>query len=517
MPNTKATTTNTAKPTEPSLPSLPSSTAQPEQPFAGLHETHSGVVILLGDRVYKAKKPIRTDFLDFRTRAARAAACEHEVTLNRRLAPDVYLGVAELGNPDGTPGEPMVVMRRMPESARLSTLVRAGSGTCGASVDAIARIVADFHRAAARGPRIDREGTVESTRRRWHDNIRETRGLRRSVVDEDRLDAIGRAVDRYLDGRGPLFAQRIADRCIVDGHADLLCDDIFCLDDGPRILDCLEFDDRLRYVDRIDDIACLAMDLEFQGRPDLARRLLLRYGDLAADTAPDSLVHHYIAYRAFMRAKVDCVRHLQGRAESADDATRHTALAEQHLDQARCRLVLVGGLPATGKSTVAAALAERVGADLVSSDRVRRHLFAADRAAAPAPGYRSARYSPAATDRVYTALLDRAGELLARGRSVVLDASWTHREHRLRAAEIAIAACADLVQLHCTAPAALTARRLRERAATHHDHDSEATPAVAVAMAHDADPWPAATAIDSSGPLHDSLDAATRAWSRQPD
>jgi len=486
---------------------------QPEQPFAGLHETHSGVVILLGDRVYKTKKPIRTDFLDFRTRAARLAACEHEVELNRRLAPDVYLGVAELGNPDGTAGEPMVVMRRMPEQARLSTLARASSITCPDAVDAVARIVAAFHRDAARGPRIDREGTAQAVRGRWHDNIRETRELRQSVIGEDRLDAISRAVDRYLDGRGSLFAQRITDGCIVDGHADLLSDDIFCLEDGPRILDCLEFDDRLRYLDRIDDIACLAMDLEFQGRLDLAERLLAGYREVLAETAPDSLVDHYIAYRAFMRAKVDCVRHLQGRAASADDAVRHTALAERHLDRARCRLVLVGGLPATGKSTLAARLAEAVGAELISSDPVRRAMFADDRAATPDPGYRGGRYSTDSTDRVYTAMLDRACDLLSGGRSVVLDASWTHEEHRVRAAETAIATSADLVQLRCTAPAELTEHRLRQRAASRRDHDSEATPAVAVAMAHDADPWPAATGIDTSGPLDTSIAAATAEWS----
>ncbi len=102
-------------------------------------------------------------------------------------------------------------MRRMPESARLSTLARASSTQCPSAVDAIARIVAGFHRRAARGPRIDREGTADAVRRRWHDNIRETRELPRAVIAEDRLAAIERTVDRYLDGRGPLFAQRIAD------------------------------------------------------------------------------------------------------------------------------------------------------------------------------------------------------------------------------------------------------------------------------------------------------------------
>lgn len=480
------------------------------QPYAALHETHSGVVFLLGERVYKAKKPIRTEFLDFRSRDARRAVCAREVELNRRLAPDVYLGVVELPDPGAAGGEPLVVMRRMPEDARLSALVR--SGDCGDRIDAIADTVACFHGRALRGPVIDAEGTATAVRRRWCNNIRETRALDQRLLDDERLDALERRVLRYLDGREALFVERIAAGRIVDGHGDLLADDIFWQGDGPRILDCLEFDDRLRYLDEIDDIACLAMDLEFLGRRDLAGRLFGRYATTAGDPAPDSLRHHYVAYRAFMRAKVDCVRHLQGRAESAQDALRHTALAEEHLDRGAVRSAILGGLPATGKSTIARALATEVGAVLVSSDAIRRELFAADRAADPDPDFGRGRYSAEATAHVYEALLDRARAHLDRGVSVVLDASWTDAHWRKRAAEAAEAAGADLVPLRCVAPPEVAERRLRERAATAGDHDSEATPAIARAMAGRADAWPEATDIDTGGPVEQALVAATTRW-----
>ncbi|WP_430332572.1 AAA family ATPase [Rhodococcus sp. ACT016] len=482
-----------------------------DQPYGALHETHSGVVLLLGDRVYKAKKPIRTEFLDFRTRDARRAVCAREIELNRRLAPDVYLGVVELPDPATGEGEPLVVMRRMPEAARLSTLVRDGTmgSDVGARIDAIADTVARFHAGAQRGAEIAAEGTVDAVRRRWCNNIRETRALDQHVLDDGRLDALERRVLRYLDGRGPLFAERIDAGRIVDGHGDLLADDIFWLDDGPRILDCLEFDDRLRYLDEIDDIACLAMDLEFLGRADLAARLFDRYTGAADDPAPASLRHHYVAYRAFMRAKVDCVRYLQGREESAGDALRHAALAEDHLDRGAVRLALVGGLPATGKSTIAKALAAEVGAVLVSSDAVRRELFAGERAADPDPGYGRGRYSGEATARVYAALLDRARTHLDRGESVVLDASWTDADRREHASEVAAAARADLVPLRCVAPPEVTEHRLRARGA---DHDSEATPDIARVMAGAADPWPDATAVDTGGSVDDALVAATDRW-----
>ncbi|WP_433604124.1 AAA family ATPase [Prescottella agglutinans] len=481
------------------------------QPFAALHETHSGVVFLLGGRVYKAKKPIRTDFLDFRSRDARRAVCAREVELNRRLAPDVYLGVVELPDPGAADGEPLVVMRRMPEAARLSTLVRGVDG--GDRIDAIADTVARFHTRALRGPDIAAEGAETAVRRRWSNNIRETRALGQDVLTDDRLDALERRVLRYLDGRGALFAERVAAGRIVDGHGDLLADDIFWLGDGPRILDCLEFDDRLRYLDGVDDIACLAMDLEFLGRPDLAGRLFERYAATADDPAPGSLRHHYVAYRAFMRAKVDCVRHLQGRAESTQDALRHTALAEAHLDRGAVRLAIVGGLPATGKSTVARALAAEVGAVLVSSDAIRREFFAAERAADPDLGFGRGRYAAEATARVYEALLDRARPHLDRGVSVVLDASWIDADWRKRATEVAAEARADLVQLRCVAPPEVTGRRLLERAATARDHDSEATPEIARAMTGRADAWPEATDIDTGGPVEQALVAATTHWS----
>ncbi|GAB2647487.1 AAA family ATPase [Prescottella soli] len=487
------------------------------QPYAALHETHSGVVFLLGDRVYKAKKPIRTEFLDFRSRDARRAVCAREVELNRRLAPDVYLGVVELPDPDAAAGEPLVVMRRMPEDARLSTLVRGGDvGDVGDRIDAIADTVAHFHARALRGPDISAEGTAAAVRRRWCNNIRETRALDQHVLDDDRLVALERRVLRYLDGREALFAERISAGRIVDGHGDLLADDIFWLGDGPRILDCLEFDDRLRYLDALDDIACLAMDLEFLGRPDLAGRLFDRHAATAGDPAPGSLRHHYVAYRAFMRAKVDCVRHLQGRAESAQDALRHTALAEEHLARGAVRLAIVGGLPATGKSTVAHALAAEVGAELVSSDAIRRELFAAERDTDPDPGFGRGRYSADATARVYETLLDRARPHLDRGVSVVLDASWTDADWRTSAGGVAAAARADLVPLRCVAPPDVAERRLRERAATGRAHDSEAAPDIARAMAARADPWPEATDIDTRGPVERTMVAAAARWASAP-
>jgi uncharacterized protein len=326
-----------------------------------VRETHIGVVFLIGDLAYKLKKPVRTAFLDFSTRQRRLAACQREVELNRRLAPDVYLGVAEVTGVDGRPWEHLVVMRRMPEERRLATLLGTGA-PLDDPVRALARRLAAFHATARRDPQITAQGGRDALRARWTDNFAELRGFRGTVLDDALIAELQRRALRFLDGREPLLAARQLTGRIIDGHGDLLTDDIFCLEDGPRVLDCLEFDDRLRYLDGLDDAAFLAMDLEYHGAAQLGARFLDWYAEFAGDPAPAALRHHYIAYRALVRAKVACLRSEQGDAsvhdESREQAQHYADIAARHLRTAEVRLVLVGGLPGTGKSTLSDALAD---------------------------------------------------------------------------------------------------------------------------------------------------------------
>ncbi|HET7722865.1 MAG TPA: AAA family ATPase, partial [Acidimicrobiales bacterium] len=402
-------------------------------------ETHSGVVFFLGDRAYKLKKPVDLGFLDFRTREARLDACRREVALNRRLAPDVYLGIADVSGPDGRPCEHLVVMRRMPDDRRLSSMVAAGVDV-GEHLADLAVLLADFHAGADRSPSVDELAGRDAVRRRWETNHDEMAPFRGTVLDAETDDGIITLARRYLAGRGPLFEQRIEEGRVCDGHGDLLADDIFCLDDGPRVLDCLEFDDRLRFGDVLADVAFLAMDLERLGRPDLASEFLARYRDASGDRWPPSLAHHHIAYRAQVRAKVAAVRWSQGDTASAPAAARLLALCHDHLRQARVRLVLVGGSPGTGKSTVARGIATPLDAVMFRSDEVRKSIAGLDPLVpAPAP-LEAGLYRPAMTDATYTELLARARAALELGRTVVLDATWRDPRWREAAAGVASAA-----------------------------------------------------------------------------
>lgn len=474
---------------------------------AALHETHIGVVLLLGDRAYKLKKPVRTPFLDFSTPERRLAALQQELELNRRLTPDVYLGLARVSEIPGKPAEHLLVMRRMPAERRLATLVREGAEV-GEALRALARLIAAFHAGAERGPRVAAEGGREALRARWRANTAELRPFEGTVLPARTADALDRLVTRFLDGRGPLFAQRIADERIVDGHGDLIAADVFCLDDGPRVLDCLEFDDRLRFVDALDDVAFLAMDLEQLGRPDLGERFLDDYVEFSGDPAPTSLRHHYTAYRAGVRAKVACLRHAQGEPSAGEEAGRYTEIALQHLRVGAPRLVLVGGLPGTGKTTIAGALADRFGAVVLSSDRVRKELAGITPSTPAAAGFGEGIYAPGRTDELYAELLHRAEQLLGRGESVVLDASWTSAPHRASAVDVARRTSSELLQLQCRAGTEIAAHRIACRV----HGASDATVPVATLMSRAADPWPDATPIDTTGPVAAAVEHAAARW-----
>jgi aminoglycoside phosphotransferase family enzyme/predicted kinase len=461
-------------------------------------------VVFLGDRAFKTKKPVDLGFLDFRSREARERIAHREVELNRRLAPDVYLGVADVHDADGRVCDHVVVMQRLPEDRRLSTLVDTGADVDD-DVRAIARILARFHASAETSRRIDAAGSPTAVRARIESDLSELGTRAVGILDDGPVDELTALACRYLAGRSSLLEARVAHGFVRDGHGDLLSDDIFCLPDGPRILDCIEFDDALRHGDVLADLAFLAMDLEARGATAIASRLLAWYAEFGGERHPASLADYYIAQRAIVRAKVACIRAEQGHEGAPNEARALAALALGHLRRGRVRMVLVGGPPGTGKTTLASGTSDNLGWTLLRSDEIRKDLVDAGHTQRATAHPNAGIYDAATTRATYATLLERARRALEHGESVVLDASWSRASDRVAAAAIADATSSDLIQLRCDVPASVATARVTERRVQGTDaSDADAT--IAQLVRAEFEPWPTAIVVDTERTTGDVLD-----------
>lgn len=451
-------------------------------------QTHLSHVFLSGARVYKLRKAVDLGFVDFGTRAVRDADCLREVELNRRLAPDVYLGVAAITLRAGevrvgpvsqaaTPGavEHCVVMRRLPAGRDALTLLQ--RGTLGAAhVDAVAERIARFHGGAGLG--TPAPFSAEEWYTRITDPARDNFGVLHEVEGRffGRCD-VARAVELTTafarDQRLRFELRRRAGRA-VDGHGDLHLQHIwFESDDAPPLaIDCLEFSDSLRRIDAAADVAFLAMDLRYRGRARWAERLLRIYARETDDFDLYGVIDYFQSYRAAVRAKVaavvadDAAIRPEQRRAAAKSARRHLLLATRLLQRRRDgALVLLCGLPGTGKSSVAERIADELGAPIVASDRVRKRLAGLSAGERADADWESGLYTAEWTQAAYDALLERAEPVCASGRVAVLDATYARSALRHQAASWTLARGLRpfLVEVTCSREEAL--KRLARRKA----------------------------------------------------
>lgn len=480
-----------------------------DAPTIGLAETHVSQVFFTGDRAYKLLKPIATAFLDHSGVEQRLNAATREIELNRRLAPDVYIGHADVveGGENGTVVDRFIVMRRLPAERKLARLI--DDPHFAEHVRDVVKRVASFH--SSLDPVLDSTGpaSADFLDHLWTSSLDEMERDADEMGRRDEHDEIRRLATNYVRGRRGFFATRIAGGFQRDGHGDLLADDIFSMDDGPRILDCLAFRDDLRIGDVLNDIAFLAMDIERLGRSDVATAAIDLYAEFTNEHHPTSLAHHYIAYRALVRSKVSALKAAQGQDDQRLESLRLHQIALEHLRSGEVRAVMVGGAPGTGKSTTARAVADRLGWMVVSSDEVRK-----ERAGVPYSQHLAAQpddgaYSPANVDEVYRSMLDRAKSLIERGESVVLDASWTSAHQRQMCLDTLEPTRTPISALECVLDAEIATQRIERRRATGADDQaSDATPGVAALLAQRRDPWPDAAALDTN---HDPDEVADRA------
>jgi aminoglycoside phosphotransferase family enzyme/predicted kinase len=423
--------------------------------------THASMIFLAGELAYKLKRTVRYSYLDYSTPELRRRACEAELALNRRTAPSIYRSVASIRRTAagalsfegaGDVVDWVVVMRRFPQDALLSNLADRGLLTDQLILDLADRIAA-FHGAASVEPGQGGVAGIDAVIRINDENLRRSPPADTSTADIDRLrDASAAALAAHaalLEGRRAAGRVR---RC----HGDLHLGNI-CLADGqPTLFDCIEFSDLIACTDVLYDLAFVLMDLRHRSLPQLCNRLFNRYIDLSGDEQGVPALPLFLSLRAAVRAHVTATA-----AQSAGGDRRHRQLTEarSYFDLASellrpqpARLVAIGGLSGTGKSTIAAAVAGDLGvgagARILRSDVVRKQLFG-KRPEERLPGEA---YAMAVNTRVYAAVEARAVRLLAAGHGVIIDAVSARPEERAAIADLARQAGAAFTGLWLEAP-----------------------------------------------------------------
>lgn len=413
-------------------------------------QTHISVVFLAGQFVYKIKKPVKLPFLDFSTLDQRRHFCDEEVRLNRRLAPDVYVAVVPVTADDsgirfegaGKTVEWAVKMRRLPEAATLEQRVLRNEIDV-AHVRSLARRLAEFHAIATRSEAIAAFGRFDVVARNIRENFAVSApmiGRTMSVAVRERLVSL---TEQTLNELKTVIDARAARGVPCDTHGDLHLDHVYMFPDQPPpadlvVIDCIEFNERFRYADPVADMAFLAMDFEFHGRRDLAAALTESYFQVCDDVEGQRLLSLYVSYRAAVRGKVDGLQLDEqeipeaARAAALTRARGHWLLALGALETPARRpgLVLIGGLPGTGKSTLSRRLAERANFHVVRTDVVRKELAGLSAESVVDAEIRERIYTQEWSDRTYAECLRRAEGLLFEGGRVIVDANFREEQRR---------------------------------------------------------------------------------------
>ena len=445
-----------------------------------LRQTHTSYVFLAGEYAYKVRKPVSLPFIDCSTPARRRELCESELRLNRRLSPEVYCGVLPLIYRDasyyldGAPGSAEVVvdfalkMRRLPDERRLDHMIIAGTATLD-DVQRIAERLARFHAQTA----CEHAWTYGSAGCVWRlimGNLQETADLAADTVSHDRLAIIGSFSRRYIAAHWEFLNQRARDGRIRDGHGDLRGDSIYLLPDGLRIIDALEFSERLRYGNVASEVAFLAMDLDRLGQPGYSKELVRAYSLAASDADLELLVPFYKCYRATIRAKVELIKSRQDdcpldeRVLAREQARRYLELACGYAQgEPDPALLIVCGLSGTGKSTLARTLQQRTGFEVLASDAERKRLAGVAPTVHLEAAYGEGIYRAEFSARVYRSLIARAEELLKSGKGVIIDATFQRQDERALVTELAQRTGILPIFIECRAPREEVVRRLLER------------------------------------------------------
>ena len=450
-----------------------------------LLETHISWVLLAGDYAYKIKKPVALGFLDFSNLDDRRHFCEEEVRLNRKWAPEIYLGVVTVTNDTalrieggGTVIEYAVQMRRFPQESRLDQQLQAGKLDEEDMVE-LAEMVAAAQQSAAPLDESELQHYLAFTRDAMLENFDFILGR----FDESVIKRLRSWTRSELQRLQPLLVARFREGRVRECHGDLHLANLVRLASGIHAFDCIEFNADLRNTDVSCDSSFLVMDLISRERRDLAFAFLNRYLEVTGDYASLGLFNLFFVYRCMVRAKVAAIRaeerDLSDPAGAADIATvrMYCELAETQIGEREPMLILMHGLSASGKTWAAGRLMTALPAIRLRSDIERKRLHGLSETADSGSPVAGGIYSQQASDELYGHLLRLAWSVLRAGHDVIIDATFARHLWRKNAASLAHEANAEFAIVETVAPLEALRCRLLRRATAGGDV-SEATRAV---------------------------------------
>lgn len=438
-------------------------------------ETHISWVILTGSYAYKIKKPVNFGFLDFSTLEQRRFFCLEELRLNQRLAADLYLAVVPItgtlddAEMDGVGNilDYAVKMRQFPTGLTLSE--KAASKQLSAiEIDQLSEILASFHQHIAIANPSSNYGCSADINYWFMENFGPINELLTDIQLQQQLQAIQNWGQQEWLVKAEIMALRKQQGYVRECHGDLHLSNMTLINDKVTLFDCLEFNPLLRWIDVINEIAFVLVDLLHKQEQALAFRLLNGYLQLTGDYSGVVLLRYYLVYRALVSAKIALLRQKQQSTDNLPSSAclkyqEFMNLAEHYTQSSRVKLIISHGYSGSGKSTLMAELSENIAAIHLRGDIERKRLFGYTAEQDSQSTLNHGLYSEDASQKTYDYLAECAKAILNAGFSVIVDATFLELEHRQRFRELAIECNSDFIIIDVQACYETLCERIKHR------------------------------------------------------
>ncbi len=446
-------------------------------------QTHISYVALTGKYAYKIKKPVNFGFLDFSTPEKRKYFCEEEVRLNKRLCPDIYLGVVPITQKDnnleltgkGKAVEYAVKMKEFPQEKIMTKLLEKEK-IREEILDKICDILNNFYKKSEHSKEIDSYGSIEIIKKNTDENFDQTKSVIDVTISIEKFNFIKTSTNQFLAQKKDIFKKRIKEGFVRDCHGDLHSGNIVVSDNKVFIFDCIEFNKRFRYSDVASDIGFLVMDLDFQGHPYHSSYFINKYVEKSNDLGIYDVLNFYKCYRAYVRGKVIGFKlndlHIDKKEKQEiikiaskyfDLAYYYALLFSKDLVKTKPIFFITSGLTGSGKTTIARKISIDYHTHLIGTDEIRKELEGIDKFERHHDAYNTGLYSPDKMLYTYKKALEKADKLLSKGESVTMDATFKTKKLRDMAHNVARKNNANFLILFCITPEKFIKKYLEER------------------------------------------------------